>query len=51
MLAEIVAWFTEGFDATDLREAHALLDVVPTLESSVTAPTPEHNPARRGCAP
>ena len=26
MLAEIYAWFTEGFDTADLREAKALLD-------------------------
>ncbi|HEX6122022.1 MAG TPA: adenylate/guanylate cyclase domain-containing protein [Ktedonobacterales bacterium] len=26
LLAEIYAWFTEGFDTADLREAHALLD-------------------------
>ena len=26
MLAEIYAWFTEGFDTADLQEAKALLD-------------------------
>ena len=26
MLAEIYAWFTEGFDTADLKEAKALLD-------------------------
>jgi len=26
MLAEIYAWFTEGFDTADLRDAKALLD-------------------------
>ena len=26
MLAEIYAWFTEGFDTPDLQEARALLD-------------------------
>ena len=26
MLAEIYSWFTEGFDAADLKEAKALLD-------------------------
>jgi tetratricopeptide (TPR) repeat protein len=26
MLADIYAWFTEGFDTTDLKEARALLD-------------------------
>ncbi|MGO9268342.1 MAG: tetratricopeptide repeat protein [Candidatus Binataceae bacterium] len=26
MLAEIYAWFTEGFDTRDLKEAKALLD-------------------------
>jgi predicted ATPase len=26
MLADIYAWFTEGFDTTDLKEAGALLD-------------------------
>jgi predicted ATPase len=26
MLAEIYAWFTEGFDTADLKDAKALLD-------------------------
>lgn len=26
LLAEIYAWFTEGFDTADLKEAKALLD-------------------------
>jgi hypothetical protein len=26
MLAEIYAWFTEGFDTADLKDARALLD-------------------------
>ena len=26
MLADIYGWFTEGFDAPDLKEAKALLD-------------------------
>jgi hypothetical protein len=26
MLAEIYGWFTEGFDAADLKEAKALLE-------------------------
>jgi hypothetical protein len=26
MLAEIYNWFTEGFDAADLKDAKALLD-------------------------
>ena len=29
MLAEIYGWFTEGFDTVDLREARALLQIVP----------------------
>jgi class 3 adenylate cyclase/predicted ATPase len=34
-LAELYAWFTEGFDTADLKEARALLDA---LETSSTAP-------------
>ena len=26
LLAEVYAWFTEGFDTSDLRDAKALLD-------------------------
>jgi predicted ATPase len=26
LLAEVYGWFTEGFDAADLKEAKALLD-------------------------
>ena len=26
LLAQVYAWFTEGFDTADLREAKALLD-------------------------
>jgi predicted ATPase len=28
LLAEVYGWFTEGFDTTDLQEAHALLDAL-----------------------
>jgi predicted ATPase len=30
MLAEIYAWFTEGFDTADLKEARALLEELAT---------------------
>jgi adenylate cyclase len=29
-LAEIYAWFTEGFDTADLKDARALLDALAT---------------------
>ena len=35
LLAPVYAWFTEGFDTLDLKEARALLD-----EVSCTAPRP-----------
>jgi predicted ATPase len=28
LLAPIYGWFTEGFDTTDLQEAHALLNTL-----------------------
>jgi len=35
MKCPVYAWFTEGFDTADLKEARALLDA---LETSSTAP-------------
>jgi predicted ATPase len=34
LLAPVYAWFTEGFDTRDLKEAKALLDELRIIETS-----------------
>ena len=37
MLADIYGWFTEGFDAADLKDAEVLLDELSGLAPPETA--------------
>jgi hypothetical protein len=40
LLAPVYDWFTEGFDARDLKEAKVLLDALASLECPSRPPAP-----------